>query len=367
MSEYLLILVWLAAMALFQRFVETEEDVYVEGKKKRRKTWWFAILVFIPLVWMAVNRDRYIGDTWNYIRGFEAMPVSLSKIVLFYMGLGKDKWFYTAEALIHIFISKDYKVCFFIIAAFQAFALIKLYRRYSPDYMIAILVFVACGDYVSWMHNGIRQFIAVSICLLATSWMLEHKYIPSIITIFIASRFHGTALLMIPIFLICVGKPWNRKTILFIALALISIVFIAQFTNWLDIALEETQYENVVSDWRSWNDDGTNPIRVLVYSIPSILSLVGLRYIREADDTVINYCTNMSIVTAGLYLISMFTSGIFIGRLPIYSSLYSNGILLPWEIKHIFNYKSSRFIQIAAIAGYLLLYLYQLHFQWNII
>lgn len=46
----------------------------------------------------------------------------------------------------------------------------------------------------------------------------------------------------------------------------------------------------------------------------------------------------MSIVSAGIYLVSMFTSGIYIGRLPIYCSLYSY-VLLPWEIKHLFNEK----------------------------
>ena len=367
MSEYILIIVWLALMALFQHFVETEETVLVEGKKRRRKTWWFAILVFLPLIWFTVNRSRYIGDTLNYIHTFEGMPSSFSDLISYYHSLVKDKWFYAFEALIHIFISKDYKICFFIIALLQSFALIKLYRKHSPDYMMAVFLFVACGDYISWMHNGARQFVAVSICLFATSWMLERKYFLSIITILIASRFHGSALLMIPIFLICIGKPWNRRTILFISLALIAIVFISQFTNWLDMALEETQYENVVSDWRAWNDDGTNPIRVLVYSIPAMLSLIGLKYIRSENDVVVNFCTNMSIVTAGLYLISMFTSGIFIGRLPIYASLYSNGVLLPWEIKHIFNKESSRYIQIASIIGYLLLYLYQLIFQWEII
>lgn len=49
----------------------------------------------------------------------------------------------------------------------------------------------------------------------------------------------------------------------------------------------------------------------------------------------------MSIVSASIYLVSMFTSGIFIGRLPIYCSLYSY-VLLPWEIKHLFNEKTDK-------------------------
>lgn len=367
MSEYLLILLWLAIMALFQQFVNTEETITVHGKKEKRVTWWFAILVFIPLVWYAANRGSNIGDTGTYINTFKGMPDLLSEFPTYYQSLSKDKWFYASEALIHILISKEYKVCFFIIAAFQAFTLIKLYRRYSSGYILAIFIFIAVGDYVSWMQNGTRQFVAVCICLLATSWMIERKIIPSTILILIASRFHGSAILMIPIFLVCIGKAWNKRTLLVIVSTLLIIAFVPQFTSWLDFALDDTQYTNVVSDWQSWNDDGTNPIRVLVYSIPMVLSLAGLRQIQSTDDKVINFCTNMSIVTAGLYLVSMFTSGIFIGRLPIYANLYSNGVLLPWELEYIFNKGSSRYMKIASITGFTLLYLYQMYFMWGLI
>ena len=135
---------------------------------------------------------------------------------------------------------------------------------------------------------------------------------------------------------------------------------IGQFTNVLDSMLAETQYKNVVSDWQSWNDDGTNALRVLVYAVPSVLSLIGLRFIRNEDDKVINLCTNMSIVSVGFYIVSMFTSGIFIGRLPIYFSLYSY-ILLPWEIDHMFTKRSARLIYVVMVVGYLGFYLYSVN------
>ncbi len=367
MSEYVFIIIWPAVMVLFQLFFHNEKMIKVHGKKEKRITWWFAILVIVPLVWFATNRGQNIGDTAVYMRTYEKMPNSFSQFSEYYNSLGKDKWFYMSEAFIHAFISKDYKVCFFIIAAFQALSLAKLYRKYSVNYILAIFIFIACGDYISWMHNGTRQFVAVCICLLATPWMIEKKYIPSIIMILIASQFHGSALLMLPIFLVSIGQPWNKRTLLMVAAILLSVIFVSRFTTWLDNALDDTQYTNVVTEWQSWNDDGTNPIRVLVYSIPMILSITGLRHIRKANDVVINFCTNMSIVAAGLYLLSMVTSGIFIGRLPIYASLYSNGILLPWEIEHMYNSGSSKYLKFAAISGYALLYLYQIHFQWDII
>ena len=131
--------------------------------------------------------------------------------------------------------------------------------------------------------------------------------------------------------------------------------------------MADTQYTNVVSDWQSWNDDGTNPVRVLLYAIPTILSLVGLKWIRREDDPVINMAVNASIISTGLYIISMGTSGIFMGRLPIYVSLYSSGILLPWEIKKMFTKESAVLIHLVAILLYIVYYYYQMHFAWGLI
>ena len=91
--------------------------------------------------------------------------------------------------------------------------------------------------------------------------------------------------------------------------------------------------------------------------MPTILSLVGLKYVRFENNKLINICVNMSVVSTGLYLVSMVTSGIFIGRLPIYFSLY-NYILLPWEIDHIFEKSSAKLIYIMLFIFYMVFYMF---------
>lgn len=196
--------------------------------------------------------------------------------------------------------------------------------------------------------------------------MLRNKYVSLILVILLASLFHQSALIMIPIVLIAQGKAWNTRTLLFIAIIIIAVLFVGRFTSLLDAVLEETQYASVVSDYTSWNDDGTNPIRVLVYSLPAILAFLGRKRIMYEDDQLINLCTNFSLVTAGLYLVSMFTSGIFLGRLPIYTSLYSY-ILLPWEIENLFIRESKRLMYVAMIVGYLGFYYYQMHVGFRLL
>ena len=131
----------------------------------------------------------------------------------------------------------------------------------------------------------------------------------------IASLFHLSALIMIPIAFVSLSRPWQIRTFLLIAVLAVALIYIGNVTDIMDDTLEGTQYENVVTDWQKGGDDGTNPLRVLVYSIPAILSFVGLRHIREADDRVVNIMCNMGIATMMLYVFSIFTSGIYIGRL----------------------------------------------------
>jgi len=272
----------------------------------------------------------------------------------------KDKGFYFVSAVIKCIVGNHVNIYFIVLAAIQAGVLIYVYRKYSSRYLVSFFLFIASTDYISWLFNGIRQFLAVTITFIGIKFILDKKYAKAIILILIASLMHQSALLVIPFIFIAQGKAWNKKTLLFMVAVIVIVAGIGQFTNVLDSMLAETQYKNVVSDWQSWNDNGTNALRVLVYAVPSVLSLIGLRFIRNEDDKVINLCTNMSIVSVGFYIVSMFTSGIFIGRLPIYFSLYSY-ILLPWEIDHMFTKRSARLIYVVMVVGYLGFYLYSVN------
>ena len=288
------------------------------------------------------------------------MPVSLGGMASYMATVKKDKGFYFVSAVIKCIVGNHVNIYFIVLAAIQAGVLIYVYRKYSSRYLVSFFLFIASTDYISWMFNGIRQFLAVTITFIGIKFILDKKYAKAIILILIASLMHQSALLVIPFIFIAQGKAWNKKTLLFMVAVIVIVAGIGQFTNVLDSMLAETQYKNVVSDWQSWNDNGTNALRVLVYAVPSVLSLIGLRFIRNEDDKVINLCTNMSIVSVGFYIVSMFTSGIFIGRLPIYFSLYSY-ILLPWEIDHMFTKRSARLIYVVMVVGYLGFFLYSVN------
>lgn len=358
MSNYYLILVWVAVAWMIGLCTKVQRTEYVCGEKVQRYYPLWAFLIYLPLVIWSGFRG-YVGDTGAYMKMFQEIPSGLRNIPSYMNTIEKDKGFYLFSAVIKDLISDNVNVYFIILALIQVVLLIKVYRKYSSNYIVTFFLFVASTDYISWMFNGIRQFTAVTITFFAFEYILKKKYVPAVLIVLFAALFHGSALLVLPFIFIAQGQAWNKKTILFIIAVIVAVMFIGEFTDILDTLLAETQYKNVVSDWQEFQDDGTNIIRVLVYAIPSILSLIGLKFIKYADDPVINLCTNMSIASVGFYVVSMFTSGIFIGRLPIYFSLYGY-ILLPWEIEHMFSEKSVKLVYLAMIAGYLGFYMYSI-------
>lgn len=365
-SGYIYILLWAALVGILSVMASgvcRQENV--NGEKVRRVTPLFAVISVLPLVIWAGYRGN-VGDTGAYRQFFSEMPSAISSIRGYLDGIDKDKGFYLASSLIKCIIGNREVIYFIIIAAVQCFLLFRIYRKYSSSFAVSFFLFLASTDYVSWLFNGTRQFVAVTITMACFPWILEKKYVRAVVGILVASLFHQSALLVLPFVFIVQGKAWNKKTLLFICVVIAAVMFVDRFTDILETVLAETQYDNIVTDWNALQDDGTNILRVLVYSVPMVVSLIGFKIIRQADDPVINICVNMSIVTTGLYIISMFTSGVYIGRLPIYFSLY-NYILLPWEINHIFTERSKRLIYILMIGAYLVFYYYQMHYTWNII
>lgn len=365
MSQYLLILVWFVIVWYVHRNYARPQYEFVMGKRVLRENWIFAFVAFLPVILMAGFRGN-IGDTWAYKTAFQKIPDTFSALMAYLPEISKDKGFTVLSGIIKIIFGDNPTVYFLILAAVQGVILVNVYRKYSANYLMSIFLFVVSTDYLGWMFNGLRQFTAVTIIFAATGLMLRKKWIPTILLILLASTIHQSALLMIPIFLIALGNAWNSRTILFLVAALIAVMFVDQFTDVLDEMMQSTQYESMVSDWESFNDDGTNMIRVLVYSIPTIFSILGIKHIRRADDPVINFCANMSIVSTGIYIVSMFTSGIYIGRLPIYASLY-NYIVLPWIIDNVFTRRTARLMKIVMVVAYLGFYYYQVHYTWGLI
>ena len=344
-------------MALASMFSSFKTQEYVMGTLKVRYGYFYMLLLATPLVIYAAHRG-YIGDTMVYMFQYEALPVDLENFLKFLEPL-KDKGYVVFTWICKQFIGDNRPAILTIIATFQLIPLVLVYRRYSESLFISIFLFVLSTDYLSWMMNGLRQFFAAVIIFCCVPLILKKKYISVILVIVFASTFHATALLMIPFVFLAQGPAFNKKSVAILFACILLIGIADQFTGFLDVLLRDTQYNNSVSAWTEAGDDGTSFFRVATYTVPVLIAFIQRKVIKQIDNPLINLCINMSLVGVGFYILSMFTSGIFIGRLPIYFTLY-NYILLPWEIKYLFSRGSDSIVKICMFSSYFVFCIIQL-------
>jgi transmembrane protein EpsG len=274
----------------------------------------------------------------------------------------KDKGFSIFTFFLKQIIGNDDTLYFIIIAAICLMCVASVYKKHSCNFMMSMFLFIASSDYVQWTYNGMRQFIAVSVLFAASDLLLRRKYIKYYGLILLMSTVHASALIMIPVSLVVLGRPWNMRTVVFTIAILIAINFSGTLRNMIADFMSETQYGAEVKQFLE--TEGTNVLRVLVFCIPPVLALVFKRYLLAVSVPIIDLSTNMAIVSMGMYIVSAVTSGVIIGRIPIYFSLY-NYILLPWLVENVFEKKSHTLVYSCLIVCYLVFYWYQMTVAWD--
>ena len=357
MSEYYFIFVWMVAIAYISMSMQVKEKIMVLGKMEWRWNILMAIIVFLPVIHLASMGDP-IGDTSLYIDSYNRSEASMSAIAQVIKQHKSGFGFVVFQDIIKIVTRGNITAFRVVLALCQIIPVIFVFRKYSTSYMVSAFLFVASGCHIGWMMNGLRQFLAAAIAFAGTGFIVRKRLVPAIILILIAATIHTSALILLPVVFIVQGKAWNKKTMLYIAVAIIAMFVFSRRADLMDMLLQGTEYEGAVEAWQNLGDEGVNPIRVLVNAIPVILAFYARHPINKKNDPVLNICVNMAIINLGIYLIAMVTSGIMIGRLPIYVTLYTY-ILLPYLVYRVDWGGYNMLLRGGLVVGYMLYYLMQ--------
>ena len=338
----------------------------------------FAVLLFLlPFIFIAF-RTEFV-DTAAYYWNFTKIKtdISLNDAVA---TRDSDELFYALEFLFKKYISSDAQFFLWTVAAIESLLLISSLRRYSENLGMSVYIFVSSAMVFSWMCNGIRQFLVVTILFALTNLILKNKwyiYLPVVLVLsgvkpifttlhwgtppWFLCGIHQSALLVIPIYFIVRGKALTKKVWLLLA-ALLIITALGLLDSILETSTENTVY---ASDLELINNSkGANPIRFFVSLVPIVLVVAKRKdVVSEETPAIMDLSVNMSFVASTLYLASVFTSGVFIGRLPIYAELY-NLILFPWLINHIYA-KDKKIVTPTLYVLYFIFFLYQIFVAWG--
>jgi hypothetical protein len=170
--------------------------------------------------------------------------------------------------------SHNYFWLFLVSSIFIVFAYLLTIKKLSINYYYSLLIFVTFGFY-TFFFNGLRQGIAMAFCFFGLPYLIEKRVVPYFITVFIASMFHVSALIMIPIyFLVNLRFKLKYKIIAcFIFSTLVSQILISY------LAQGNSRYDNYTKE----ADQAGGYITLLFYALIGFFIFIFGKKIRNED------------------------------------------------------------------------------------
>lgn len=343
-----LLIVYLFALAS-RYFASYASKDMTPAEIRPSKIWIFGVLASL----VAVSGLRTnIGDTFNYRNIFIENDFTWE-----YIFSEKDYGFGILQMILKNYISDDPQVMIFTAALITNTLIVIVLYHYSRFIELSLYVYITGGLFLVSM-NGIRQLLAAAIAFVAIKYLLNGTFMKYAFIILLASTFHLSALILLPIYFLVRFKAWSKMTVVVIIFATFCVIGFEQFTSILFTALEETQY----SDYAHFDEGGSNILRSVVTVVPLVVAYIGREKLKSLfPDS--DYIVNMALLGAVFMVIS--TQSWIFARVSIYFELYQL-ILISW-IPKMFPRKDGRVLYYGILVCYLIFFYYEHVISLNIV
>lgn len=281
----------------------------------------WSVLLILILVFLCGLRVRY-NDTGVYIQSFLQSP-TLSALLKQPLPLGDCPGFLCLQAAVRSLTDNEH-LFIMLCAALCIAPLLVFLKRYSVNFFMSVFLFVTT-EQLLFSLAAIKQAMAIAIAIWAIPLFLQKKYIRACIVVLFAALFHPYVLLFLLIPLLT-GKPWGIKMVfLMVAVGCVALFFDSFINLALDFAL--SLGDDYPSD--SFEGTGVNVLRVLVFLVTPLLSLVFFERVRRDGDRYQHTFVNIATLCFGIMFLALFGTANLIGRVALYLS-FSLALSLPY-------------------------------------
>lgn len=315
------------------------------------------VFLMIIIGWLSAFmflRTSY-NDTGNYIFEWNRVTVSLEEFLASgeLYKLGSNPLYDLYRTVLHE-ITDNYHIFFFFPAVLSCIGSIKLFKRFSVNPALSMVIFFSIGTYVMYMA-AMKQCFAIAILMFALPYVIDRKYVQYILLVLLAMMFHTHAFvfLAVPLFF---NKPWGKTTwivlgVVFAAMITYNRTFGALMNFAISLGVN-------VADFEVFDGHSIHPIRIAVYAIPAILSFVFKEKLYRNSTKTENLFANMSIYTVFILMIGLIQGANLFARMAAYYEI-ALSISIPWMLQKLFDKKSTQTITVIATLCFFGYFLYE--------
>lgn len=213
MYYYIGILVFIIVITLILKRIYGNE--FIKNNKK------YLIIITIILTLFLILRDTSVGvDTDNYRKIFE---YAHDKTFIELLTYGRHEIGFKYYAKILSCICNNY---YFFLAITSILSMIGFYffsRDNSKNYFATIFIFITFNYYI-YSFGLLRQALAISVLLYSIKFIKDRKFWKFLIFVIIASLFHKTALVFLPLYFLYNIKITKKRFIIWLLIIIFMLI-----------------------------------------------------------------------------------------------------------------------------------------------
>jgi len=252
------------------------------------------ILYIIALILILFSGLRYgIGvDYFSYEKHFEAIKFGYESNLE--VGI---------QLIVHIAnFFGSIQLAFFISSLITVIMFFKYINNFSMNYFISWIIFISYGTYYIGSFNLLKQYIAISIFAYSIKYIANSEFLKYLFSVIIASLFHISALILIPMYFLKLKLKFYQYIIIF-------VLFIFSL-NIVEYLISFTKYSIYLDEkWASVMVNDRNMSMTYIFIFINLMIVLSKNYIDNIKNG--HIFVNMAFIS--LIIIS---SSIFIDFLP---------------------------------------------------
>lgn len=256
------------------------------------------IFIFIALssLILVAGLRYYVGTDYGTYRGIysNAPNVILNKET-------SEIGFIILCKFLH-YITSDPQIMFLVTSIITYTCIVITLKNKSNVFELSMYLFITTYMYYSSL-NVLRQWIASAIIFTGIQFLIDRNWKKYFLIVIIASLFHTSALIMIPIYFIVNHKFISKKNLIIISVFASIFIFYSGFLEVFFEFLEGSKYSNYQAEFIH-TDRGVNILRVLVYICPILVAFVFYNNINYDFDKEVDIIMNLSLINMLMMVIS---------------------------------------------------------------